>query len=40
MKKFQEPEITVQDFVVEDIITTSGGISAGGDVGSGGGIGW
>lgn len=35
MKRFQEPEMTVKLFVVEDVITTSLGGEANGSEGSG-----
>lgn len=42
MKKFLEPSIEVQQFSVEDVITTSGDESIGGgsDVGGGGDTNW
>ena len=42
MKKFVEPSIEIDTFAVEDVITTSGNESIGGDgsVGSGGETEW
>ena len=42
MKKFLEPSIEVQQFSIEDVITTSGNESIGGDgsVGGGGDTNW
>jgi len=37
MKKFVEPNIEIETFAVEDVITTSGNESIGGDGGTGSG---
>lgn len=40
VKQYMEPSMEVQIFAIEDVITTSGGIGGGADVGSGGEIEW